>query len=59
MAEQPQPAALDRIERALARIVAASDAQTAARAALSQRHDALRTRVSEAVAAIDALLDPA
>ena len=57
MAASPVPAALDRIERALARIEAAAAARDTARLALQRRHETLRTRMGEAIAAIDALIE--
>ena len=56
MADTPAPGALDRIERALARIETAATARDAARAALQQRHETLRTRMGEAIAALDAVI---
>ena len=56
MADTPAPAALDRIERALARIETAATARDVARAALLQRHETLRTRMGEAIAALDAVI---
>ena len=51
----PVPA-IDRIDRALARIEAAATARTAANTALIRRHETLRTRMAEAVAALDAVI---
>ncbi|MBN8807177.1 MAG: hypothetical protein J0I47_02915 [Sphingomonas sp.] len=45
----------DRIDAALARIERAVAARDRATAELRQRHDALRGRVGEAIAALDAL----
>lgn len=47
---------LDRIDRALARIEAAAAARTASNVALVHRHETLRTRMAEAVAALDAVI---
>ena len=57
MAASPAPAALDRIERALARIEAAAAARDTARLALQKRHETLRLRMGEAIAAIDSLIE--
>ncbi len=47
---------LDRIDRAIARIELAAAARTAGNAALAQRHEALRTSMAEAIAALDAVI---
>jgi hypothetical protein len=47
---------LDRIDRTLARIAAAAAAREASSAALVRRHEALRSRMAEAVAALDAVI---
>ncbi|MEG3174759.1 hypothetical protein U1872_00845 [Sphingomonas sp. RB3P16] len=53
----PNPAPiLDRIDHALARIEAAAAARTANHAALVRRHETLRTRMAEAVGALDAVI---
>jgi hypothetical protein len=44
---------LDRIHAAVSRIEAASERHAQEEAALTQRHAALRTRMAEAVAALD------
>jgi hypothetical protein len=51
------PSALDRIDRAIARIEAAVAARVRADAAASRRHEALRSRVSQAIAALDTLIE--
>jgi hypothetical protein len=55
MAEAEKPAT-ERIESALARIEAAAAAVTSADQRLKERHAALRTRVEEAVGALDAMI---
>lgn len=52
MAESPT----DRIERALARIEAASAARAFSTERLKERHAALRARMEEAVESLDALI---
>ena len=47
------PDALDRIDRAIARIEAAAAARHKEHAALAGRHDALRRRIGEAIGALD------
>lgn len=54
---EASPPALDRIERALARIEAASARRAFEADALERRHSALRERVEEAIAALDTLID--
>jgi hypothetical protein len=49
--------ALDRIDSAIARIEAAVTARVRADAAATRRHEALRSRVSQAIAALDTLID--
>ena len=56
MADPTPNTPLDRIDRALARIEAAAAARTANGTALMQRHETLRTRMAEAVAALDAVI---
>ncbi|WP_404368984.1 hypothetical protein AB5I39_15835 [Sphingomonas sp. MMS24-J45] len=51
------PTALDRIDRALARIEAAVAARDARYARLIERHETLRNRMAEAIAALDAVLE--
>ncbi len=53
MADETPPAALDRIDRALARIDAALAARTRASEDMIRRHAALRARMEDAVAALD------
>lgn len=50
------PPVIDRIERALDRIEAASKRRADHGARMEQRHTALRKRMTEAVAAIDTIL---
>ena len=52
MADAPVSAA-DRIERAIARIETAAKARARAMESLDARHAALRSRMAEAVAALD------
>lgn len=59
MPEQSRPAALDRIERAIARIEAAAATDAIDREAMTLRHETLRARVGEAIAALDDLAQPA
>ncbi|MFA5962954.1 MAG: hypothetical protein WC804_02950 [Sphingomonas sp.] len=49
--------ALDRIDHAIARIEAIVKGRAEADAALSRRHQALRSRVAQAIAALDTLID--
>ena len=56
MADGTPPPALDRIDRALARIDAALAARTRASKDMIRRHAALRARMEEAVAALDDLI---
>jgi hypothetical protein len=56
MADVSPPAALDRIERAIARIEAAVSNRDRANAALARRHDVLRTRVQGALDELDAII---
>jgi hypothetical protein len=53
MADGTPPPALDRIDRALARIDAALAARARASEEMVRRHAALRARMEEAVAALD------
>ena len=57
MSDASPPIAVDRIDRALARIDAAIAARDAGHARLIERHETLRSRMAEAVAALDALLE--
>jgi hypothetical protein len=57
MTNEAQPTALDRIDRALARITDAADRKAAATAALQLRHAALRARIGEALDALDVLIE--
>ncbi|ODP38265.1 hypothetical protein [Sphingomonas turrisvirgatae] len=56
MTEASHPA-LDRIERALSRIEAASRRRAFDADALARRHFALREKVEDAIAALDSLID--
>jgi hypothetical protein len=56
MADTTTSSTLDRIDRALERIEAAAAARTASNTALQKRHEKLRTRMAEAVAALDAVI---
>ena len=53
MADQDEPTALDRIDGAIARIEAAVRARAKEGDALARRHAALKSRMAEAVAALD------
>ena len=57
MTDEATLAAVDRINQAIARIEAAVTSQQQASAALHARHIALRTRVGEALDALDALVE--
>ncbi len=57
MAEASSPTALDRIDRALARIETAAALRDISRARLIARHETLRGRMAEAIAALDAALE--
>jgi len=57
MAEVSPPTALDRIDRALARIAAAATARDASSKKLVERHETLRNRMAEAIVALDAVID--
>lgn len=57
MADASPPTALDRIDRALARIEAAIVARDASRERLIARHETLRSRMAEAIAALDAVIE--
>ncbi|RIA46631.1 hypothetical protein DFR49_1177 [Hephaestia caeni] len=48
-----QPAAIDRIDRAIARIERAVTTRTRQNDTLAKRHAALRARIAEAVQALD------
>ncbi len=56
MNDLPNAAAIERIERALARIERAGQARAFATHALDRRHDLLRVRMGEAIAALDAVI---
>ena len=57
MSEPSPPTALDRIDRALARIEVAAALRDTSRARLIARHETLRSRMAEAIAALDAVLE--
>lgn len=54
--EHPAATALDRIDRALARIETAAAARAASSAALLRRHETLRSSMAEAIAALDSVV---
>lgn len=54
--DTPPPSALERIDRAIARIEAASAKRARDARALTQRHAALRSSMTEAVKALDDVL---
>jgi len=56
MAEETSPAAVERIERAIARIEAAVTDREHANAALAERHEALRLRIEDAIRDLDAVI---
>jgi hypothetical protein len=56
MAEETSPAAIDRIERALARIDVAVSDRERAQALLAERHEALRARIEGAIRDLDAVI---
>lgn len=56
MADTPRHPAIDRIERAIARIEKAASARAFATDRALRRHAALRVRMQEAVTALDALI---
>lgn len=56
MASEPPHPALERIERAVARIEQASAARAYDADSMARRHAALRERMEEAVAALDDLI---
>ncbi|WP_353204942.1 hypothetical protein [Sphingomonas sp.] len=57
MSEPSRPTALDRIDRALARIEVAATLRDTSHARLIARHATLRSRMAEAIAALDAVLE--
>lgn len=57
MADASPPTALDRIDRALDRIEAAIVARDASRERLIARHETLRSRMAEAISALDAVIE--
>ncbi len=56
MNDDPHGAAVARIERALSRIERAADGRTRATRTLASRHAALRTRIGDAIGALDAVI---
>lgn len=56
MTDPQQPAAMARIEHAMARIEAAARAHVEAAETMKRRHGALKARMTEAVAALDDVL---
>ena len=56
MSDTPHAATIARIDRALERIERASREQAQATRALSSRHAALRTRIGDAINALDAVI---
>ena len=56
MNDDPHGAAVARIERALERIERAAQDRTQATRALSSRHAALRSRIGDAIGALDAVI---
>jgi hypothetical protein len=56
MADVSPPAALDRIDRAIARIEAAVSSRDRANDTLAHRHDVLRARVKGALDELDAII---
>ncbi|KQM27059.1 MULTISPECIES: hypothetical protein [unclassified Sphingomonas] len=56
MSDTPHAATIARIERALERIERAAQAQGETTRALSSRHAALRTRIGDAIGALDAVI---
>ena len=56
MADQDEPTALDRIDGAIARIEAAVEARSRSADTLTRRHAALKSRMAEAVAALDEVI---
>ena len=56
MSDDPHAAAIARIEQALARIERAAEIRATANHALASRHAALRTRIGDAIGALDAVI---
>lgn len=56
MADETTPAAIERIERAIARIETAVSDRERANAALAERHEALRLRIEDAIRDLDAVI---
>ncbi|MEH3039563.1 MAG: hypothetical protein PGN21_05800 [Sphingomonas paucimobilis] len=56
MSDTPHAAAIARIDRALERIERAATAQRETTRALASRHGALRSRIGDAIGALDAVI---
>ncbi len=56
MTDQPPTAAIERIERALARIERAGQVRAFATDALDRRHALLKARMQDAIVALDAVI---
>ena len=56
MSDTPQAATIARIDRALERIERAAQTQVKANRTLESRHAALRTRIGDAIGALDAVI---
>lgn len=56
MTDDPHGAAVARIEQALSRIERATEGRIQANRALASRHSALRTRIGDAIGALDAVI---
>ncbi|KQM66773.1 MULTISPECIES: hypothetical protein [unclassified Sphingomonas] len=56
MSDDPHAAAIARIDRALERIERAARIRSDATRALASRHAALRTRIGDAIGALDAVI---
>ncbi|KQN40752.1 hypothetical protein ASG37_02945 [Sphingomonas sp. Leaf407] len=56
MTDDPHTAAIERIERALARIERAGQVRAFATDSLERRHTMLKARMADAIVAIDALI---
>lgn len=56
MSDTPHAATIARIDRALERIERAAQARTDATRAMASRHAALRSRIGDAIGALDAVI---
>lgn len=56
MTDDPHGAAVARIEQALSRIERATEGRIQATRALTSRHTVLRTRIGDAIGALDAVI---